>query len=166
MPQKFPYQIRRIKELSSTIREELYINDPQKAVKVELGYIMLHNFDHNLVNITLRVFAHYADEPNERFLADIHVQNVFEIDNLVQYKTESGIVFPFDILKSIFGISISHCRALFAKNLAGTPYQQIMLPISDVSEVVKKFFANADSSSTETEILKKSTPKKSKKNKI
>jgi hypothetical protein len=134
------YSIKRIKDISFVINEHLFINDSQRVIKIELGHTLGFNIENNAVNFTIRLYFHYQDQPSDNILAEIFVQNIFEVENLRNFLRPEGIFLPTQILIAIVSMSISHGRALFTKNLAGTVFQEIMLPISNPVEITKHFY--------------------------
>lgn len=154
----YAYSIKRIKDVSFYVNERLYIDDPLKMIKVELSQTIGVNVENNSVNFTLRVFLHYQDSP-ENILAELYVENIFEVENLKEFVSEKGLGFPNQLLVSIISMSISHSRALLAKNLHGTVYQTVLIPITNPLEVAQHFFP-----SMFEEIGKPSSVAKEKKN--
>ncbi|HEX3933461.1 MAG TPA: hypothetical protein VHW43_02200 [Puia sp.] len=72
---------------------------------------------------------------------DIQVQNLYEIDNVVGFVNEHNmIVLPEKSIISLLDLSISHTRALLAKNAAGTVYQDSPMPVFDAENAAQLFF--------------------------
>jgi hypothetical protein len=141
------YSIKRIKDISFSINERAFKNDPSKAIKVELNNLFGVNIETNIIDFTLNIFLHYVDD--EEVIAEIQVQNIFEVDNLKQFSNQTGLYLPNNLLIAIVGMSIAHGRALLAKNLAGTVYQEVILPITDPIKVAQHFFPNMFPKATE-----------------
>lgn len=138
----FDYAIKRVKDTSFYINEKLFINSPEKVIKIDLRQTFGINIQLNLIEFTLIIFLHYEDAPPEEKLVEIEVQNVFEVLDLKKYIIKDGIHLPDALLISIISMSISHGRALLSKNLGGTVFQEIILPITDPVEVAAHFFPN------------------------
>ena len=68
------------------------------------------------------------------------MQNVFFIANIRQFLKDGILNLPSDLLISIVSLSISHTRGLFAQNLAGTAFNDFMLPITNPIDAAKHFF--------------------------
>jgi len=138
---KIIYSIKRVKEIFFSVNERLYAPDPDKMVQLELGHLLGFNMEMNLVNFTIRVFYHYPEHSQQEVLAEVQVENLFEVQDLQKFMTNTGIVIlPNVLISSIVGISLSHARALLSKNTAGTSFQEIIIPITNPTEVAKFFF--------------------------
>ena len=137
---KFNYEIKKISDISFVVNEHLYVPDPAKVIKIELGHTIGFNLENNLVNFTLRTYFFYTDIP-DNILGEISVQNIFEVENLNGYMQSNNlIVLPPELLVVIFAASIAHSRALFSKSLASTIFRDIMLPISDAVQIAAHFY--------------------------
>lgn len=138
------FEIKKIKDISFFINETLFVKDPSKQIKIELSQIFGTNLQSNLVNFTVRIYLHYQDALPENILADIHVQNIYFVSDLANYATNEIITLPAEILVTLVGMSIAHARALFAKNIAGTVLQEIVLPAVNVIDITNYFFPTAN----------------------
>jgi hypothetical protein len=137
----FQFSIKKIKDIYFFINEELAIPGKIQGVKVEMQYKMGYHKEQNLLNLILIIFLHYNEQPPDKKLSEIHVQNLFEVNNIAQYIDKNdSLILPHDILASIFSMSISHSRALFYKNVAGTFLQDAILPVTDLIGVLRHFF--------------------------
>jgi len=131
--------IKRIKEQSFFI-DEILLSDPSKEIRIEIGRNFGFALNDNLVNLTLRIFYHYPESPHN-ILAEINVQNVFEVSNLNTFKiSETEIILPKETIIKMVGESISHARSLLAKNLFGTVLQENLPGLIDPEEVASYFF--------------------------
>ena len=135
------FAVKRVKDIFFAVNERQYIADPNKAIKIELGHTFGVHVPSNLVNFTLRIYLHYLESP-EIILADIQVENIFEVTELRKFQLDNQlIVLTPNLITSIVSMSLSHARALFLKNLSGTVFQEIILPITNPLDVAKHFFA-------------------------
>jgi len=133
------FGVKRVKDIYFAINEQLYVPDPTKVVKVELGERIGFNLEFNLVNFILRIFFHYVEEPE--ILVDFQVENIFEVSNLIQFRNKDEImILPPKLITSIVGLSLSHGRALLLKNTSGTRWQEIVLPVTNPEDVAKYFY--------------------------
>ncbi|HWK03232.1 MAG TPA: hypothetical protein VNS58_06355 [Puia sp.] len=133
------FAIKRVKETFFSIKEDLYVEDPNKIVRIELGERIGFSAESNLVNFILRIFFHYQD--SQEVLVDINVENMFEVEDLQRFMNEDGIfILPETLLISIVSMSLSHGRALLSKNIAGTRWQDIVLPIANPGQIAKHFY--------------------------
>ncbi len=137
----FLYALKRIKDFGFNVNESLYINEPEKMVKVEFQHRLGFSLEQNMVELNLRAFYHYPDAPLDEVLAEIQVQNLFEIPNISRFLDANNIVvLPEELIITIVSLSISHTRALFTKSLAGTVLQDVLLPIVDARAMSEFFF--------------------------
>lgn len=131
--------IKRIKEVSFQIREDLLL-DSSKTIKIEIGQNLSFATDAGLVSLALRFYYHFVEE-REPILVDFTVQNVFEIPNLKRFISErEELILPPATISNIVGLSISHSRALLAKQLSGTVLQEHLPYIVDPADVARHFF--------------------------
>ncbi|HVU94843.1 MAG TPA: hypothetical protein VHE34_06440 [Puia sp.] len=131
--------IKRIKEISFQIREDLLL-DSSRTILIEIGQNLSFAIDEGLVSFALRFYYHFAEE-REPILVDFTVQNVFEIPNLQRFIFERGeLKLPPVTISNIVGLSISHGRALLAKQLSGTVLQENLPYIVDPANVARHFF--------------------------
>jgi hypothetical protein len=131
--------IKRVRDIKFLINEQLYVAGSDKIVKLELGERIGFSPEGNLVNFILRIFYHYADQPE--ILVDFQVENIFEVTDLNQFRNKDGVfVFPPLLISTIVGLSLSHGRALLAKNTAGTRWADIILPIANPEDVARYFY--------------------------
>jgi hypothetical protein len=131
--------VKRVKDVYFVINEQLYVPDPNKVVKIELGERIGFSLEGNLVNFIFRIFLHYVDEPE--ILVDIHIENLFEVSDLKQFLNNEGVmILPTKLLTAIVGMSISHGRALLLKNTAGTRWENIVLPVTNPEHIARYFY--------------------------
>jgi hypothetical protein len=158
--QDINHSIKRIREVSFSINEKFYIPDPDKMVKIQLGYTIGINFENSLVNFTLRMYLHYIDTP-EKILAEMQIENIFEVPGLQKLSEGRNDYLSPQLLLSIIDNSVSHGRALFATKLSGTPFQEIILPITKPIDVALIFFPEIFGESNERGLIP-SVPAKNK----
>lgn len=125
------------------IRETyFYINDasvkPNLLFQSEINLIFGYALDANLIDFT--VSTHYHPIDSQEKIAEITVQNMYEIPDLKQYLQNDIIKLPILLLSILVGMSITHTRALFAKNLAGTSLSDSIMPMVDAEDVARHFF--------------------------
>jgi hypothetical protein len=132
-------RVKGVKESYFQMRDNLFVPDPTKLVKIELYNAVGLNTDIRMMNLMIGVYIHY-DGSMER-LADMQVNSFFELPFMDDYSREgNNVVLPADILIDAIGVSISHTRAFFFQRLAGTPFQQVIIPLDDPIVVVNHFF--------------------------
>jgi len=134
-------KINEIKETFFIVREELFIPDPNKMVKIEMYHRMGVNTEIKRLKFTLSAYIHYEDSTDK--LAEILVDNYFELPFMHEYQVEdNNLILPSEKLLIIVRESIAHVRALFQIRLRGTVYQQVIVPLDDATNVTKHFFPN------------------------
>jgi hypothetical protein len=109
---------------------------------VEFGFGFHLEFDHTINTFDLQVIAELKDTESKKLFVHIKVSNVFLIENMTQYyntKTNS-LNLPDSVLVTMLSISVTHTRALFAKNTVGTIYENNIIPIVNPTEMAKEVF--------------------------
>lgn len=136
------FKITRIKQFSFLTNESLA--EVGKPVRIQFQHNTTYHGYNNMVDLTLRVYYSYDTRiPPDSILVDFHVQNLFEVLDLKQYQSDSSeYILPKNLIVAMLGVSISHLRALMAYNIAGTAYQDNLIPIVDPVEVAKSFYPN------------------------
>jgi len=144
--------VKRIKEIFFSINESL-LDDLSKTIKIDMGQEFGFVLEDNLVGLTLRMFYHYPNDL-QNYLAEINVQNIFEIENLKHFLVnETEIRLPPETITTIVGESIAHLRALLAKNLFGTALQEKLPTLVDPREVANYFYPQMFEADTSIEQL-------------
>lgn len=133
------YSIARIKTLSFFINELFHDLNPKKELKVELAQLLGINVEANIIDFRLKIYYFYLDKPTD-LLTEIIIQNVFKVEELNTYLKNENLVLPPQLIVSLISMSISHGRSLLCQNLAGTVYQDFILPITNPADVAQQFF--------------------------
>lgn len=133
--------VKKIKEVEFSINEEIDIPGPIHAI-VRFELTTNFNLNDNTVELLLTTFFSTAEEDN--LFLKIKTSNVFlllELSNF--YSTESqSFNIPNNVLVTFLSLSISHSRALLAKNVPGTKFADLYIPIVNPTEVSKQLFNN------------------------
>lgn len=137
--------IRRIKEVFFSINEALYAQhlpvNPAIPLKIEIAFNLSFAIETNLVFLLTRIYYHFPDAATQDILTEIQVQNVFEINELARFQVKEGeIKLPPHTIVALVGLSISHTRALLAKNISGTLLQENIVSIVDPGVLAQHFF--------------------------
>ena len=137
--------VKRIKEFGFYINEMLFaqkqIDNTNRSLKIDIALKLSFTVETNMVFLLARVYYHFPDAGPDEILTDIQVQNVFEVENLKQFQVgPSEIILPHYTISTIVELSLSHTRALFAKNLAGTLLQDNLMAVVNPSTVARHFF--------------------------
>lgn len=160
--------IKRIREIAFHVNEGLFNPGASVPLKVDMQHKLGFNKNTNLLDFTLHVSYRFADlnpGPNSN-LMDIEVQNIFEVRDLRQYVIDDNVLkLPAGMITSIVDLSISHTRALMAKNIAGTTLQDQLIVIVNPETVARHFFPNMFTISEPSSQRKNTQKKKVKKGK-
>jgi hypothetical protein len=137
--------VRRIKESSFMIDERLYAErekeTPGQILKVDMGLKLSFAVDVDFVFIDVHVSYVSSDEPKKEVFTKIEVQNVFEVSDLKRFQaSDTEILLPAEIITMLVGLSITHTRALMARNIAGTIMQENLIAVVDPYTTAKHFF--------------------------
>ncbi len=82
----------------------------------------------------IRITYDILDILDKKQLAHIIVSNIFEIKNIVANKI------PNQVLITMLSLSISHTRALLAKNTSGTTLEHLYIPIINPTKLATDVF--------------------------
>lgn len=137
------FSIKKIKEFYFIVNEA--VSEQNKPVIIQFQHFTRFFGDDDIIDLTLRAYyTHDSTVPPKIILVDIHVQNIFEVENLKQYSVnDTEFVLPQNLIVLMVSIAISHTRALVAKNIAGTIYQEHIIPIiASPVEIAKVFYPN------------------------
>jgi len=134
------FRILRVKDTAFTINENFYLNDKSPTdIKVSVNCELKTNIDVNLIIVEIFAFYYY-DTLVENQLASIIVQTAFNITDLKNYETEQRLKLPPHFLVTLVSISLSHTRALFSKNIDGTAFNGMIMPLINPEEFSKSIF--------------------------
>ncbi|RFM26197.1 hypothetical protein [Deminuibacter soli] len=138
-------EVRRIKDFAFFVNESMF--DQEKIQTIEVRF--QHKLDiMQAISFTLRTVFIYPGVDD--LIADLHVENVFAVNNLEQYSDgKGGYNLPHDLLAIIVGESVSHSRALFQKNIAGTAFQGLNIPMVDAIQMTQSLFPDTTAPSKE-----------------
>ena len=136
------FRINKIKDFAFFIDLDKFNPTPNKEVVVKFQHFTNFSPSNNTIRLVMRTYFLYAEDKEESKIIDIHVENIFELTDLkFFYKKEiNQFILPKEIIIPMVSLSISHSRALLAKNLAGTEYQPYLIPIIDPVIITKDLF--------------------------
>lgn len=135
--------VKRIKEFSFFMNEMLFAQKQPKGdiLRIDLSLQLAFTIENNLIFLLVRVYYHFPDSSEDEKLVDTQVQNVFEIPDLKKFLIgPSEIILPSEVITTAVSLSLSHTRALIAKNIAGTLLQDNLMAITDPVVIAKHFF--------------------------
>lgn len=135
------FQIARIRTIGFKLNEHnIRPAEPQRSIELELQHRTDFNIDANILSITIRCYFYYdAELTAENILADIEVENFFAVEELHKHVKDGQEDLPAEIWVSMFGLSVSHTRALLSERIAGTKLTNLIIPIVNPLELAKSF---------------------------
>jgi hypothetical protein len=141
-------------EISIGIRkvriEAFFVNEKRYRLNEDnkLQFTFQHKIDtdveNNLLYFTLRVYFFYPDIGEGEKLLDFHVQNTFYIADFAKYvvknplDNEHTVLLTDNVWIIIASLSLTHTRALMSVNIAGTVYNNLILPIVNPEDFARK----------------------------
>ncbi len=136
------YRIRRIKDTSFFVNENLFkANHETGTLKVDIQQGLGFSIDKNILDLKTRVKYRYPESTKEDIpLAQIEVQNVFEVIGLSAFLSDNKLKLPQELIINLVSLSISHTRALLSKNLSGTVFQDEIMSVIDPENLAKHFY--------------------------
>jgi len=131
------YRILRVKDIGFNVNENFILHDKQSSdIKISLSCELKIHTKSKIIVIEIFAFYYYQHEIGKQ-LASITVQNAFTVLNLEEYDTNDRLLLPPNFLITIVSISLSHTRALFSKNIDGTVFNGIIMPLINPEEFTK-----------------------------
>ena len=131
--------VKKIKEVEFFVNEEIELaNPPVASISFELTTNI--NLDEKSVEMLLTTF--FTDTIQGNMFMKIKTNNVFlflELTNFHKPETNEFDI-PDNVLVTFLSLSISHSRALLAKNALGTKFADLYIPIVNPSEILKQLF--------------------------
>ncbi|OFX31691.1 MAG: hypothetical protein A2X08_15975 [Bacteroidetes bacterium GWA2_32_17] len=140
MSQKdFQIGIKKIKDTEFFIDEQVDIKD---ISQVSIGFELKININSDEKTIEMVFAVIYTNNIDNKIIFKIRTSNVFLIPELLTYKKKEEVLFdlPDNMLITLLGLSISHTRALLAKNSNGTKFSDLNLPIVNPTDIYYKLF--------------------------
>jgi hypothetical protein len=119
-------------EFSLTQMEEI------KEAKYILGYQSEYDVEKN--SFEIQIVADLIPIESDFKLLHIRVANGFVIENLVSFwsKESNMINIPEVLFITMLSMSITHTRALLAKNTSGTIFEKFLIPIVNPAEMASQ----------------------------
>lgn len=128
----FGFGIERILDSGFFIREQVNVDEN----KIKLGYGMIFLFDIPNSWVEYVITANFKDTDTDISFLYGSVLTRFIIKDLAGYLDENkNIVFPNHSLETLFSIAFTHMRAILSKNVAGSKYSNIIVPIINPAQV-------------------------------
>lgn len=136
--------------------QELIPPDPDKIL-IGYGMNFLFDVDEGWLEFVLKAEFKHADN-NITFLSG-NVLTRFAIIDFPSFVGEDNkVFFPPDSLETLFGIAFGHLRAIMAKNVSGSRFANVIVPVINPSPIFHELLQmniEAEKKSTESEPIKK-----------
>ncbi|WP_047451892.1 hypothetical protein [Alistipes sp. ZOR0009] len=134
----FEIGISKIKDIEFLVDESIAVSSPD-AISINFEVNLNVNAELKMLDLVLTVKYLYNGEQN--FLK-IKTSNVFLVPSFDQLgKDDNGdLLLPDGLLVTMLSLSISHTRALLAKNSLGTKFSDYYLPIVNPAELAADLF--------------------------
>jgi hypothetical protein len=132
--------VKKIKDVEFFVNEEIALTNPPIAnVSFELTTIIKLNEK----SVEMLLSAIFSNPAQGLVFMKIKTSNVFLILELADFYMSETDQFniPDNVLVTLLSLSISHTRALLAKNAIGTKFAELYIPIVNPSEVLKQLFS-------------------------
>lgn len=130
--------ITKIKDIEFYVDEGIAIHSTEK-VSLNFEVSLNINLEQKQIDFILGVLFLYA---NEQCFLRIKTSNVFVIPSFDEFERDSdnNPLLPDSLLVTMLSLSISHTRALLARNSLGTKFSDFYIPIVNPSELAADLF--------------------------
>jgi len=126
----FAFNVLRVFDSVFFVEEGINIDNQQ--IKLNYGLGLYSKIEESSVQFVVR--ADFSSD--DKIFATNTVVTKFGINDLKAFTDEKGgIKWPLNSLETMFGIAFSHLRALMAKNMAGSRFSFLILPLINQIEV-------------------------------
>lgn len=131
--------IKKIKEVEFYVNEEVELTDPPV---VNISFELTTNINLEEKSIELLLTAFFSQQSGGNVFMKIRTSNKFLLLELADFHKPGRSEFnlPDNVLVTLLSLSISHTRALLAKNAIGTKFAELYIPIVNPSEILKQMF--------------------------
>jgi hypothetical protein len=132
--------VKKIKDIEFFINEEFELANPPIA---NIGFELTTNINLSEKSVEMLLTTTFVDPTNGDVLMKIKTSNVFLFLELANFHKPDRNEFdiPDNVLVTFLSLSISHSRALLAKNALGTKFADLYIPIVNPSEILKQLFS-------------------------
>lgn len=141
-PEQVNIAISRIKEVEYFINESTEL---QPGAQVSINFQVTTNFKLDDKTVEMILTAQFAEMTEGIVLLKIKTSNVFSVLELAEfYKPESETYdIPDNVMVTFLSLSVSHTRALLAKNAQGTKFAGMYIPIVNPADLFNQLFKAA-----------------------
>lgn len=138
-PEQVNIAISRIKEVEYFINESIEL---QQGAQVNINFQVTTNFKLDDKTVEMLLTAQFTEITKGSVLLKIKTSNVFSVLELEDFhKTESETYdLPDNLMVTILSLSVSHTRALLAKNAQGTKFSGLYIPIVNPNDLFNQLF--------------------------
>lgn len=128
--------IKKIKDIEFFVNEAVTLTDPFEA---NINFELTTNVHLEEKAVEMLLTASFAEKDKGELFMKIKTSNVFFILELSDFvdKEKEAFLIPDNVMVTLFSLSVSHTRALLAKNALGTKFSEIYLPIINPAEMLK-----------------------------
>lgn len=134
--------IKKVSIVEFSYKEDSLPNPLPHNLKFEFQRLFKLDVEKNSFVISLGACFFIDDDLKEK-IAYILVDNFFEVGELSKYIDEHGnITFTEEVWATLFGVSVSHTRALFYERLSNTKLQIFIIPLIDLKHLTQAFTEN------------------------
>lgn len=138
-PEQVNIAISRIKEVEYFINESI---DLQPGVQVNINFQVTTNISLNDKTVEMLLTAQFAEKSDGIVLLKIKTSNVFLVLELADFHKSENETYdiPDNVMVTFLSLSVSHTRALLAKNAQGTKFDGLYIPIVNPTDLFNQLF--------------------------
>lgn len=131
--------ISRIKEVEYFIDESIEL---QRGAQININFQVTTNIKLDDRTVEMLLTAQFTEIPEGTVLLKIKTSNVFSVLELADfYKSENQTYdIPDNVMVTFLSLSVSHTRALLAKNAQGTKFASMYIPIVNPTDLFNQLF--------------------------
>jgi hypothetical protein len=140
------FRIVRILDLGYFINETVNVNQDN----IKLGYGMDFSLDVTQNWIEFIVSVEFKDEETGITFLSGSTLTRFFVKDLSNFIGENNLaLFQDNSVETLFGIAFTHMRAMFSKNIAGSKFGWMIVPVIDAKKLFTDLFKNTQKSKEE-----------------
>lgn len=138
-PEQVNIAISRIKEVEYFINESFEL---QPGAQVNINFQVTTNIKLDDKTVEMLLTAQFVEISEGTVLLKIKTSNVFSVRELADFhKPENGTYdIPDNVMVTFLSLSVSHTRALLAKNAQGTNFAGLYIPIVNPADLFNQLF--------------------------
>ncbi len=141
-PEQVNIAISRIKEVEYFINESIEL---QPGAQVNISFQVTTNIKLDDKTVEMLLTAQFAETTEGIVLLKIKTSNVFSVLELADYHKSENETYdiPDNVMVTFLSLSVSHTRALLAKNSQGTKFAGLYIPIVNPTDLFNQLFRAA-----------------------